>query len=164
MVMLKFYGGAKMKELLNYREVDKFRKADEYIDYFKKVGMEKFVEVIRISGLLTNPYDGKWRDKKLFDDIDNYLKNEKTSKLVLWQNIIEESHIINELYSDLYTIDVYQKAESIPKEYAFTSSVLILERYLRILVNEIEGKNEKNNELQFIFHADFAYAKKYFSI
>lgn len=82
----------------------------------------------------------------------------------MWQNIIEESHIINELYSDLYTIDVYQKAESIPKEYAFTSSVLILERYLRILVNEIEGKNEKNNELQFNFHADFAYAKKYFSI
>ncbi|WP_353096144.1 hypothetical protein [Tissierella praeacuta] len=51
------------------------------------------------------------------------------------------------------------QAESIPKEYAFTSFVLILERYLRFLVNEIEGKSEKNNELQFNFHVDFVYAK-----
>lgn len=145
-----------MKKISNYHKMRDFKEIEDYINYYNDVGIQEFIESIRASGILINPYDIQENNGKLINEIGRFLDKDKSERSI-WEELINEAKLINNLYSDLYKSSLYQKAESVPTEKAFTSFVIILEKFLRFLINEIDGKSEENAKLQFDFHSDFAY-------
>lgn len=155
---INYFMEGEMKRIVNYHKIREFKSVKDYINYYNDVGIQEFIEAIRVSGILINPYDTKNRNEELINGIGKFL-NKNKSEEYLWGKLLNEAGIINDLYSDLYSMDLYRKAESVPTEKAFASFAMILEKYLRFLTNEIEGNEEKNKELRLEFHSDFAYGK-----
>lgn len=154
----------KLKDIPNFHKVKQLKLADDYIKYYEEVGIKNFIDDVRASGILINSYDAKWTKEKLVGKITEHIKKKDMVQIQEWQELIKESKIINELYSELYGMDLYKKAENVPKEKAFTSFVIILEKFLSSIINEINGDESKNDELSFNFYSDFAFDSKKTSI
>ena len=146
-----------MKRILNHHKIRHLKRIEDYINYCDEIGGQEFIEQIRVSGVLINPYDTESENEAFIEEIEKHLVDKYKSDVPKWQSVVEESKIINDLYSDLYSMDLYKMAKNVPAENAFISFAIILEKYLRSLINKIEGNEVKNGEISFEFYSEHAY-------
>lgn len=149
-----------MLESQDYRIVNKFRSAKDYIDFYKKVGIKDFIEVLKNSGKLINPYDSKWKFEDIYVQISAYINEHNKEDFILWKKVTEEAKCINELYKNIYNLGDYKNAEAVEKEYSVSSFLIILEMFLYYLINEIDGNNEANQKLGINFDIKYVFEKK----
>ena len=68
------------------------------------------------SGLTINPYDSKWRNKKLFQEIEEELVKINTVDLASWRQMLKESTLINDLYTKIFQLESYVLTKNIRPE------------------------------------------------
>lgn len=133
-----------MKDFVEYRELERSKLLQPYIDYYREHGIEKFIRAVKHTGVTLNPYPGAHKYAKLVNEITESVAelNDKT----LWMRMIEESRIINSLYAELYSSESYSRASAVDASHSASAFLIALEIYLSGLGERILGlKNDKKD-------------------
>ncbi|MDE6685884.1 MAG: hypothetical protein K2K17_01045 [Lachnospiraceae bacterium] len=56
----------------NYHKMRDFKEIDHYINYYNDIGIQEFIESLRVSGTLINPYDLQENNGKLINGKRNH--------------------------------------------------------------------------------------------
>lgn len=141
----------------DYRQVQHLKKCDELIEYYESVGMESFIDAIKKSGLTINPYDSKWRNKKLFQEIEEELVKINTVDLASWRQMLKESTLINDLYTKIFQLESYVLTKNIRPENECAAFIMLLEKYMFFISNIMDGKEKKNENINLQFTTGLGY-------
>lgn len=140
-----------------FRKAIELKTAVDFIGFYQANGVENLIKILKYSGKLVNSYDGEWRFQKEFNKIKDYIEKNDENDYIVLNKTEEEAKCLNLLYENLYKIEDYIKAKSIPDEFSTASFIIILESYLEFLLNVIDGNDEKNQELGLDFEVDSAF-------
>lgn len=137
-----------MKIFDDYRKIKDFNSEKQLIAYYKNNKNPAFLNIMKYSGKMINPYPGEFKYKEKLFKITKYIdencvndtdKNE-------WNKVIKQSQMINDLYKSLYDNPNYKTAESVPPHNALASYLIALEYTLSTIINNlfdnVIGKNE----------------------
>lgn len=137
-----------MKIFDDYRKIKDFNSEKKLIAYYKNNKNPAFLNIMKYSGKMINPYPGEFKYKEKLFKIIKYIDEncaDDTEKNE-WNKTIKQSQLINDLYKSLYDDPNYKTAESVPPHYALASYLIALEFTLSTIKNNIFdnviGKNE----------------------
>ena len=108
-----------------------------------------FLNILRYSGKMINPYASEFKYNKILLSITNYIHDNyfDCNEIEVWDKTIGESQLINELYKTLYNDFNYKSAESIPANYALSSYLIALEFLLTTKQNELFNCEDINKKI-----------------
>lgn len=137
-----------IKKFYDYRKLKEFKCTKKYIDLCEKIGVEKFIECLKMEGVSL-----KLNNKQILNEVTEHFKEKNRNDLNKWINFLDESKIIIDLESEFSSLKEFIEADKVPKEEAITSFVIALEKELRDCINKIKSINSENiNTIMNEFH------------
>ena len=113
-----------MKDFVEYRDLERSKLLQPYIDYYREYGIEKFIRAVKHTGVTLNPYPGDHKYAKLVNEITESITD--LNDKALWKRMLEESGIINSIYKELYSSESYIKANSVDVSYSVSAFLIAL--------------------------------------
>ena len=146
-----------MKPFVEYRNLEKQKDFDVFKEFLDSCSdVDDFINVVKCTGITINPYNSKHRYSKLVKQIDGYIKTIFPDSAVRkWQELLEESQLINSLYQSLYADENYQKTEQIPREEELSALLIGIEQILYYLTYSAQLSPDKLERLDTIFELEF---------
>lgn len=151
-----------MQEFIEYRNLGNNKKRDKFISILEQFGIDHFLEIVKLTGITINQYHGKNRYYNLITSLNTELINRlPENEYAKWTKLLNQSHVINECYSDFFSDENYIKTLDIKEEEEISAFIIILEKYLYFINNIIQDNEIENKRLNINFDVSFSYEIPY---
>jgi len=64
-----------MQEFIEYRNIEKSKKKQDYLFILEKSGIDQFIKVVKLTGITINPYNGEHKYLELITALNSELAN-----------------------------------------------------------------------------------------
>lgn len=147
-----------MKRFIEFRESERKKTVENFINCYTSNSFDDFISIVKATGILINPYDGKFRDEKKIEELGKFLNQNATKcELEKWSLIKEQASVINDLFCEMYKSETFVSTKEMNPEYEVYGFLIVLEQMLFYLRNIAKSKSYLNDELNYKVDFDFAY-------